>query len=200
MGSHRLLGAGNPVGAVEEGVAQRPVRAQGGIESGGVEGLVVLAPADRADEALIADQELRSTEGERDRPAFELRRGLVDRRERRIGDDRTVTDAVVESAVAEVAIGAVVADGGHVLRLEQEGEAAVCLRLQLERRAQGRSERRVVERVVVRLLDPVAEADRDVRVADGLSERCRLLGKVLLVALRETGRKTGQNADGSAQR
>ena len=182
--------------AVEEGVAEGPVGRELRVEGGRVEGLVMLAPADRSDEALVADQEFRPAEREGDRPALQAGRRLVDRGERRVGDDRPVADVVVESAVAQIAVGAVVADRRHVLRLEQEGEAAEGLRLQLEGRPQRRGERRVIERVVVGLLYAVTEADRDVRVADGLSERRRLLRNVLFVALRNTGRR----ADGHAQR
>ena len=192
VGTHRLLGAGDPVGPLQERVAQRPVGAHLGVEGGGVEGLVVLAPADRADEALVADQKLGPAEREGHRPPLQASRRLVDRGERGIGDDRPVADAVVEAAVAEVPIGAVVADRSHVLRFKQKGEASVGLGLQLEGRAQGRGERVVVEGVVVGLLDTVAETERDVRVADGLSEGRGFRRRALVFLLRERRPRAGE--------
>ena len=168
-----------------KGVAKRPVGAETCVENGGVEGLVVLPPADRTDEALVPDEEFEAAQREGDRSTLESRRRLIQRGGRRVGDRRAVADAIVESSEAEVPVQGVVAHRGHVFRFEQEGEAAKCLRLQFERRAQGRGERSVVEGVFVDLLDPIAKTDRDVAVADRLAEGCGLGRRSVVVALGE---------------
>jgi hypothetical protein len=113
--------------------------APGGVEAGGVEGLLVLAPADVADEALVVDEDALAAEGQLQLAA--RRPGQLQAVE--LGDVRVVDDRIGRLAVQaggdarDLDVVVLRTDLADVLELDQALEAVPVAGLPAQAGAQG---------------------------------------------------------------
>jgi hypothetical protein len=147
--AHPLVGPVDPVGVVHVGVRQSGVRDRLLIDTHGVEGLMVLAPAHRAYIALVAEIDLLAAYQELGfRQAVVGGVDLVDLGARRVGDTRSVQYPVPRVAGPQVVVLVTETQVAHVLELEEESEPVEAGRAVERRRAQGRCATVLFEQVV----------------------------------------------------
>src|SRR5687767_12747629 len=103
-GRRTLVRAEDPQYAVHPGVGDRGSRQGARVETDGIEALLVLPPADRSDEALVADRDLLPAKPQ-DRllRAAVLQPRLIEVRALGIGDDRVIDETIARVVVASMA-------------------------------------------------------------------------------------------------
>jgi hypothetical protein len=160
-GRHALVGPEDALHAVHPRVGDRGTRHRARVEAHGIEALLVLAPADRPDEALVADRDLLPAEPQ-DRllRAAVLQPRLVEVRALGIGDHRVLDEAVARVVVVRVA------DRLDVVELQESREsphlAAREVEPDTERAGVGRF--RLV--VLLDVLEPVAQVQCGLALLD----------------------------------
>src|SRR3990172_3291195 len=195
VAAHGLAVAGPAVRGAEPGVACAGARADPLLDACAIEALMVLAPADGADEALVAEVQAEAAALDRGPRAREAQERLVHLGDLRVRDDGAAAHAVVEGACGAVPVPIAEAEVGDALELDPGRQALPGLRLVAEGEAQGRGLAPGLEGVVAHALVPVAQGGLDLALRECLAEAHPLR---LLRAGRLAG--GGEDEDGESGR
>ena len=150
-------------------VVQLRLRQRAALQRHCVVGLLVLPPADVADEPLVVERDALAAEQAGERAGLELQVRLVDLGVFRVGNDRPVGHAVGRAVV-----GIVVTEHRDIVRFHECAEAVPVAGHVVEAAAQGGSEGIVRERILVDRFQSVPELEVGFAARDGVDERDRL--------------------------